>query len=144
TEQGKAIRHIPAVLCERGDPDAVDPKRDRVALERALTRRGIAGEVRPGLVAGTYRVKRALPRNKLVSIIIPTCAAQGMIKTCIESLRRLTRYKKYEIIGIENIPPGRPQVAELAEAQRRPGRLDDRALQLGALQQSRRESGEGR
>ena len=105
TEQAKAIRHIPAVLCERGDPDAADPKRDRVALERALKRRGIAGEVRPGLVAGTYRVKRALPRNKLVSIIIPTCAAQGMIKTCIESLRRLTRYKKYEIICIENIPP---------------------------------------
>jgi len=102
-EQAKAIHHIPAVLCERGDPDAVDPKRDRVALERALKRRGIAGEVRPGLVAGTYRVKRALPRNKLVSIIIPTCAAQGMIKTCIESLRRLTRYKKYEIICIENI-----------------------------------------
>jgi GT2 family glycosyltransferase len=61
--------------------------------------------VRPGLVAGAYRVKRALPKNKLVSIIIPTCAAQGMIKTCIESLRRLTRYKKYEIVCIENIPP---------------------------------------
>src|SRR5437764_1236531 len=105
TEQAKAIRHVPAVLLERGDPNAADPKRDRLALERALKRRGIAGEVRPGLVAGTYRVKRALPRNKLVSIIIPTCAAQGLIKACIESLRRLTRYKKYEIICIENIPP---------------------------------------
>jgi hypothetical protein len=28
-----------------------------------------------------------------------------MIKTSIESLRRLTRYKKYEIVCIENIPP---------------------------------------
>jgi O-antigen biosynthesis protein len=104
TEQAKTIRHIPAVLCQRGDPDGTDAKRDKQALERALKRRGIVGEVRPGLFAGTYRVKRALPKNKLVSIIIPTCAAQGMIKTCIESLRRLTRYKKYEIVCIENIP----------------------------------------
>src|SRR5207248_3911632 len=91
TEQAKAIRHIPAVLCERGDPDGADPKRDRVALERALKRRGIAGEVWPGLVAGAYRVKRSLRTKGLVSIVIPTCAAQGMIKNCIESMRSLTR-----------------------------------------------------
>jgi hypothetical protein len=105
TEQAKTIRHISAVLCECGEKDHAGAKRDRVALERALERRGIAGEVRPGLVAGAYRVKRTLATKGLVSIVIPTCAAQGMIKTCIESLRRLTRYKKYEIVCIENIPP---------------------------------------
>jgi ADP-heptose:LPS heptosyltransferase len=110
TETAKAIRHIPAVLCERAEAEADDVKRDdvkrdRAALERALKRRGIAGEVRPGLVAGTYRVKRALTTKGLVSIIIPTCAAQGMVKTCIETLRRRTAYKKYEIVCIENIPP---------------------------------------
>ena len=105
TEQAKTIRHLPAVLCECAEPDAADAKRGREALERALKRRGIAGEVRPGLVAGAYRVKRRLATKGLVSIVIPTCAAHGMIKTCIESLRRLTRYKKYEIVCIENIPP---------------------------------------
>src|SRR5207248_7404601 len=105
TEKATAIRHVPAVLCERGAPDRGAAKRDKQALERALQRRDIAGEVRAGLVAGTYRVKRATAKKKLVSIIIPTCAAQGMIKTCIESLRRVTRYKKCEIVCIENIPP---------------------------------------
>src|SRR5207237_9985959 len=34
-----------------------------------------------------------------------TCATRGMIKTCIETLRRLTAYPNYEIVCIENIPP---------------------------------------
>ena len=105
TETAKAIRHLPAVLCERGTADPAAGKRDRAALERALKRRGIAGEIQPGPAAGTYRVKRPLTKKGLVSIIIPTCAARGMIKTCIETLRRRTRYKKYEIVCIENIPP---------------------------------------
>jgi len=49
TEQAKSIRHISAVLCECGEKDHAGAKRDRVALERALERRGIAGEVRPAL-----------------------------------------------------------------------------------------------
>ena len=105
TEVAKAIRHVPAVLCERAEPDDDAGERDRLALERTLKRRGIAGEVQPGLVAGTYRVQRALTTDELVSIIIPTCATRGMIKTCIETLRRLTAYKNYEIVCIENIPP---------------------------------------
>jgi ADP-heptose:LPS heptosyltransferase/GT2 family glycosyltransferase len=105
TEAAKAIRHVPAVLCERVEPDRDDGERDRRALERAIARRGIAGEVRPGLVSGTYQVKRSLTSEGLVSIIIPTCAADGMIETCIESLRRLTAYPNFEIICIENIPP---------------------------------------
>jgi ADP-heptose:LPS heptosyltransferase/GT2 family glycosyltransferase len=105
TEAAKAVRHVPAVLCELVEPDRDDGERDRRALERAIARRGIAGEVRSGLVSGTYQVKRSLPSKRLVSIIIPTCAAEGMIETCIGSLRRLTAYPNFEIICIENIPP---------------------------------------
>ncbi len=108
TEAAKRVRHIPAVLCERGEraPDDIDSTEQAVAaLGRALARRAISGEVGPGLVAGTHRLKRALERPGLVSIIIPTCAAQGLIETCITTLRRLTTYPDYEIICIENIPP---------------------------------------
>ena len=105
TEAAKHIRHVPAVLCERAEADHDAGEREKLALERTLERRGIAGEIHPGPVAGTYCVKRALTTKGLVSIIIPTCAAQGMIKTCIETLHRLTAYKNYEIICIENIPP---------------------------------------
>jgi ADP-heptose:LPS heptosyltransferase/GT2 family glycosyltransferase len=103
TETAKAIRHIPAVLCERTEKSG-DERGDE-ALERAIARRGIAGEIRAGLIPGTYRVKRAAPAAGLVSIIIPTCAAQGMIRTCIETLRRVSANQNFEIICIENIPP---------------------------------------
>ena len=105
TEAATAIRHVPAVLCERAAKRAEDPQQSKKALERMLVRRGIAGEIRPGPVAGTYRLKRALTRPGLVSILIPTCAARGMIETCITTLRRVTAYRNYEIICIENIAP---------------------------------------
>lgn len=102
TEMAKAIRHVPAVLCER-HPDSSDPQ-EREALEQAVLRRG-AGEVLPGIVPGSYRVRRPLAGNGLVSIIIPTRATQGMIRRCIETIRDLTAYRNFEIVCIENIPP---------------------------------------
>jgi len=39
----------------------------------------------------------------MVSIIIPTCAARGLIKACLDSLKAKTAYRNYEIICIENI-----------------------------------------
>src|SRR5207302_4872363 len=60
TEAAKAIRHVPAVLCERAEANRDEGGRDRLALERAIARCGLAGEVRPGLVSGSYRLKRSL------------------------------------------------------------------------------------
>ena len=105
TEAAASIRHVPAVLCERAALAADDPGEATRALERMLARRGIAGEITSGPVPGTYRLKRALTRPGLVSILIPTCAAQGLIETCITTLRRVTAYRDYEIICIENIAP---------------------------------------
>ncbi|MGE5271083.1 MAG: glycosyltransferase family 9 protein, partial [Thiohalocapsa sp.] len=105
TEQANAIRHVPAVLCQRAatpTDDAQDQAADQAALARALVRRGIAGAVEPA-AAGGWRVRRALTRPGLVSIVIPTCAAGGLIETCLETLRRLTAYRDYEIVCIENI-----------------------------------------
>ena len=105
TETAKAVRHISAVLCERADGAIDGPLQTKRALARALARRGVAGEILTGAVPGCYRVKRALSEPGLVSIIIPTCAARGLIERCIATLRRLTAYRDYEIICIENIPP---------------------------------------
>src|SRR4029079_4174593 len=98
TEAATEIRHVPRVLCERGDAAAASPKQSLTALERMLARRGIAGEVALGMVPGTFRLKRALTRPGLVSIIIPTRAAGGLIETCIETLRQQTAYPDFEII----------------------------------------------
>ena len=103
TERAREVRHVPAVLCERAAAAQDDPEQSKEALQRMLARRGIAGEIRDGRVAHTHRLKRALTKPGLVSILIPTCAAQGMIETCLTSLRRVTAYRDYEIICIENI-----------------------------------------
>lgn len=104
TEEARGIRHIKGALCRRWG-DALDtPASEKRALVGALRRRGIEGEVAPGHVAGTYRIKRRLQSAPLVSIIIPTRAARGLIKKCIESLRSFLSYRKFEIIAIDNIP----------------------------------------
>ncbi|HEX3863025.1 MAG TPA: glycosyltransferase family 9 protein [Stellaceae bacterium] len=104
TEAADAIRHIPAVLCECAAADAADTKRATKVTQDALSRRGIAGEVGDGARPGAVRIKRRLVKPGLVSIIIPTCAADGMIEKCLTTLRRETAYDDYEIICIENIP----------------------------------------
>jgi ADP-heptose:LPS heptosyltransferase/GT2 family glycosyltransferase len=104
TEVAKAIRHVPAVLCVRAPDRRNEAAEGKKALQRTLLRRGIAGDVEPGAVGGSWRVMRKLTRPGLVSIVIPTCAAGGLIATCIGTLRRLTAYRNYEIVCIENIP----------------------------------------
>jgi len=103
TEAAKSIHHIPKLLYQRGNSPRDSEAQERKALMGALKRRKIAGEVRAGCVEGHYRVKRSL-KSERVSIIIPTCAAGGLIKACLESLRARTDYRDYEIVCIENLP----------------------------------------
>jgi ADP-heptose:LPS heptosyltransferase/GT2 family glycosyltransferase len=108
TEQAASIRHVPATLLQAAETIAEDDAAKRNALQKALTRRGIAAVIKPGRAAGTYRVRRKIATRGLVSIIIPTCAARGLIRTCIETLRGLTAYRNFEIVCIENIPADKP------------------------------------
>ncbi len=105
TDAAQAIRHVPSVLCERAAARADNSERETLALARAAARRGIAAEVQPGLVPGTYRLRRSLSGEGMVSIIIPTRAAEGMVARCIETIRAQTAYRNFEIVVIENIPP---------------------------------------
>jgi ADP-heptose:LPS heptosyltransferase/GT2 family glycosyltransferase len=104
TEQAAKICHVPAVLCQRGIARLDSKKTEERALVRALARRGIEGEIQPGCRPGIYRVKRQITSLGRVSIIIPTCAAKGLIKNCIETLRALTDYSNFEVVCIDDIP----------------------------------------
>jgi ADP-heptose:LPS heptosyltransferase/GT2 family glycosyltransferase len=103
-ELATGVHHIPKLLCQRSAMELDDPVLEQAALERTLGRRGIAGEVLPTPIPGTWRVKRTVPSYGKVSIIIPTCASHGYIETCINTLRAKTAYRDYEIICIDNIP----------------------------------------
>ena len=106
TERAAAVRHVPATLLQTTDAFAESAAVERKALQRALVRRGIAAAVNPGRAHGTFRVRRKIATRALVSIIIPTCAARGLIRTCIETLRGQTAYRNFEVVCIENITDG--------------------------------------
>jgi hypothetical protein len=103
TEASSAIWHVPKLLCERGRDHLDQAVQERAALARLAQRRGFPPEVEDGACAGYYRLKRQVRTEAVVSIIIPSCAANGAIKRCIESLRELTAYREFEVICVENI-----------------------------------------
>ncbi|POD71322.1 glycosyltransferase [Pseudomonas syringae group genomosp. 3] len=72
------------------------------ALDEHLQRKGNVGTTEL-LPKGMYRVHYSLPASPpLVSLVIPTRNAHALVKQCIESIQKLTTYKNYEIILIDN------------------------------------------
>ena len=87
TDIERVVHHIPKLLCV-AHPRADTIQQEKRALRQAMRRRGIAGIVLNGCVPHHYRVKRAVPTEAMVSIIIPTIAAKGLIKGALTSIRR--------------------------------------------------------
>jgi ADP-heptose:LPS heptosyltransferase/GT2 family glycosyltransferase len=104
TRGARSIRHVPRVLLDTSMGGADSEAVDLGGLERALNHHRIDADIAPGLVSRTWRVKRRLPGNPRVSLIIPTCAARGLIRKCIETIRSQTLYQNYELIVLDNIP----------------------------------------
>jgi O-antigen biosynthesis protein len=111
TERTEKIHHIPKVLYhQRVAEDLSAPSEGvthvwdsaRRALSEALERRGIEGSVEDGLLPETFRVKRKIVGEPKVSIIMPTKDHAHLLKSCIESIERLTTYRNYEILIIDN------------------------------------------
>ena len=71
------------------------------ALEDALSRRGISGEVLDNPRVSTYLIKYN-HNNPLVSIIIPMRDKAEVTRKCLDSLFNKTSYKNYEVILVDN------------------------------------------
>lgn len=112
TEIAQSIHHIPKVLyhwrmipgstASEFSAKSYAQNTGKRSLENYLTRNGIQGEVFDGINPGSYRVKRAIEGNPLVSIIIPFQDHPKLLKTCIDSIIKKSTYKNFEIIGISN------------------------------------------
>jgi GT2 family glycosyltransferase len=113
TEHARTIAHIPKPLYSWGQAPAsvaANPKAKlyaheagRRAVEEALQRRGIAGEVVDGYGSPyRYRVKRKIAGRPLVSIIIPTRDNCRLLERCIQSIEGLTAYEHFEILVVDN------------------------------------------
>jgi GT2 family glycosyltransferase len=112
SEKTNKIFHIPKVLyhwreIEGSTALSLDTKeyvRDAQikAVSEHFERLNIKAEVTAGLADNLLRVRRPLAAEPKVSIIIPTRDKVRLLKVCIESLLKRTRYQNYEIIVVDN------------------------------------------
>lgn len=72
------------------------------ALKAHIDRLGLKGTVEHGKTLGTYKINYDVIGNPKVSIVIPNKDYVSTLKTCLKSIKRLTTYKNYEIVIVEN------------------------------------------
>jgi GT2 family glycosyltransferase len=110
--KSERIHHIPKILyhwrmTNGSTAVSVDEKSyahtaGKKALEEFLARGGIDASVEDGFWTTSYRIKRNLLSNPLVSIIIPTKDNVEILRRCLESIVQKTDYANYEIIVVNN------------------------------------------
>lgn len=111
SESARRIVHVPRVLYHwRMHPASTAAGNDnkgyahdagRRALAEHLERSQTPAAVADGPIPGTYRVRYRLPRQPLVSVLIPNRDSVQMLARCVDSLAR-SSYANYEILILEN------------------------------------------
>ena len=113
SEIAKNIKHIPKVLYHwrvhelstskpGGDAKPYAFEAGIPVLQDHLKRVGLEGEVTHGATLGTYKIDYKVKGNPKVTILIPNMNEAQTLKKCIDSILKLTTYKNYEIVIIEN------------------------------------------
>ena len=112
TDKKRQICHVPRILYHwRKIPGSTAARTDakpyayeaaKKALRDALRRRGIRGEVTDGVWKGSYRVRREIQGEPLISIIIPFRDQVEVLKACLDSIFAKTTWQNYEILLVNN------------------------------------------
>jgi O-antigen biosynthesis protein len=111
-EKTKNIYHIPQILYhwrKAAGSAAADINAKsyayiaaKKALSDYLIRNSIQGDVLDGSWLGSYRVRRKIIGNPLVSIVIPSKDKADILRTCVASITSNTSYARYEILIVDN------------------------------------------
>jgi GT2 family glycosyltransferase len=104
-EAAEAIVHVPEVLCHHLLPAAVPTGgagHDLEHVKGALERRGVAADVAPGPVSGTYRVRRHLTGSPSTTIIIPFRDEPRFMRACIESIDATRGVGHVDFVLVDN------------------------------------------
>lgn len=112
TEKTNKIFHIPKILYhwrKLSGSTAVTVgnkgyaiQNGKKALEDALKRRDIKGEVIIHEKIPYYSIRYIYDKEPMISIIIPTKDHTDILKCCIDSIYNKTNYKNYEVIVVNN------------------------------------------
>lgn len=95
-------RMIPGSTAARYDSKHHAWEAGRCAVAETLKRRNIAGEALLGQYPGTYRVKRSIQGQPLISVLIPFCDQPDLLRLCLDSILEKTSYPHFEVLGISN------------------------------------------
>jgi glycosyltransferase involved in cell wall biosynthesis len=122
TERTDEVHHAPQVLYHRraglpalqGVEKGELRDRTRRALSEALERRGLEGSVENGYLPDHFRARPKIRGEPKVSIIIPTRDNVSFLRRCIENIERLTTYRNYELLIVDNNSRDRATVEYLA------------------------------
>ncbi len=133
TERGERVLHIPHVLYHwRMTPGSTatdsssKPKSwdaGQRALSESLVRRCIGASAEPGPYPNTFRVRRTIAGQPLVSILLPFRDKPELLSTCILSVLEKTDYPQFEILGIDNGSVDPDTHALMRELERRDPRI---------------------
>ena len=112
TERTNNIFHIPKILYHwrmvKGSTSlSLDNKsyagdKSIIALKNAMKRRNLSGYVTKDEISQYYIAHYNVKDKPLISIIIPTRDYADILKSCLDSLFKKTKYKNYEVIIANN------------------------------------------
>ena len=129
TEQAGQIVHIPRILYHwrsHESSTAQNPESKlyayeagRAAVEAHVTRLGLGAKVRRSKYWGINRVLYPIPKNTLVSVIIPNKDHVKDLDRCLRSVFEKSSFKDLEVIVVENNSEKPETFAYYREAARR-------------------------
>ena len=103
TEISKKIKHVSLPLCsvlQKSFSNQFLEKKN--ILSSYFERKKINATVGNNTESGTFNIKFNVENNPLVSIIIPTKNNKKILQRCVESIKKHTSYKNFEIIIVDN------------------------------------------
>jgi O-antigen biosynthesis protein len=97
------IYHVPLPLYSITDNDNFISFESKInSLEKHLQRNNIDAKIEIGILPNTFRINYNLKSQPKVSIFIPTKNNKPVLQSCIGSIEKITNYKNFEIIIINN------------------------------------------
>jgi GT2 family glycosyltransferase len=124
TDGASEVPHLAEVLYHRRAAAGTGPwpaASGSAAVERAVERRRQAAAIRPGPLAGTFRVVRPAPPGHRVSVIVPFRDGAPLLRTCVDTVTATAGALDIEVVLVDNGTTDPETLTLLERLAQRPG-----------------------